>query len=102
MNDVKLAVLFFDRHSIMWAFIDELNYLCGVGCTNWRSKNGHVSTYCAIGNGFDQSLQIRSFDHKTTRPAVRYFCTSGILVNNGNKINVDTSYRSERPIAAIS
>jgi hypothetical protein len=39
MDDIALVALFFDRHTVMWAFLDKSSYLCGVGCSKWQRMN---------------------------------------------------------------
>jgi hypothetical protein len=76
MDDIAIVVLFFDRHTILWAFLDKSSYLGGVGCAKWQSKNGHLSNHCGIQNGIDQFLEFRSL---ITKPPDRPFGIFALL-----------------------
>src|SRR5258708_13892149 len=75
MDDIALVVLFFGRHTVMWAFLDKSSYLGSVGCTNRQRKNDHLSNHCGIRDAFDQFLEIRCSDQEATRSTVRHFYT---------------------------
>src|SRR5258708_8170828 len=77
MDDIALVVLFVDRHTVMWAFLDKSSYLGSVGCTNRQRKNDHLSNHCGIRDAFDQFLEIRCSDQEATRSTVRHFYTPG-------------------------
>jgi hypothetical protein len=77
MDDIALVALFFDRHTVMLAFLDKSSYLSGLSCAKWQTKNDHLSNHCGIRNGFDQFLEISCFDYEATRSTVRHFSTPG-------------------------